>query len=79
MAVTVRLFAAARAAAGTSEISVPAGTLAQVLDAAERAYPGLARVRPSCSVLVDELAAHDDADLIADDSVVDLLPPFAGG
>lgn len=81
MAVTVRLFAAARAAAGTGELQVPAGTLASVLDAVEAAHPGFARVRPACSMLLDEAATHGEpASLtVRDGQIVDVLPPFAGG
>lgn len=81
MAVTVRLFAAARAAAGTGEAQVPAGTLASVLDAVEAAHPGFARVRPACSTLVDETATHGEPSEVPvrDGQVVDVLPPFAGG
>lgn len=81
MPVTVRLFAAARAAAGASEVPVPAGSLAEILDAVEAAHPGFTRVRPACSILLDETAVHGDAAgvTVRDGQVVDVLPPFAGG
>ena len=74
----VRLFAAARAAAGVSELSVNAGSLAGVLAEAVGGYPGLERVLPQCSFLVDGVRATPETH-VSDDSVVDVLPPFAGG
>jgi molybdopterin synthase sulfur carrier subunit len=79
--VDVHLFAAARAAVGQSMVTVPAGTLAAVLDALEASAPGFARVRPQCSYLVDGLTVHDDPagiDVPAG-TRLDVLPPFAGG
>lgn len=78
--VEVHLFAAARAAAGgTSVLSVPAGSLAEVLARAVKLAPGLGELLPRCSVLVDGLAGHDDVVDVAAGSRVDVLPPFAGG
>jgi molybdopterin converting factor small subunit len=76
--VDVHLFAAARAAVGASQLSVPAATLSEILDRIEAAYPAFAGVRPRCSVLVDGTAVHDDV-AVAAGSRVDVLPPFAGG
>ncbi len=79
-AVTVRYFAGARAAAGVDTETRAAGTLddlvGQLVDAhGER----LARVLPACSFLVDGAAARDRASVLVPGSVVDVLPPFAGG
>lgn len=76
--VEVHLFAAARAAVGTSQLSVPAGRVSTLLDGIEAAHPAFAAVRPRCSVLIDGLAVHDDVEVAAG-SRVDVLPPFAGG
>jgi sulfur-carrier protein len=77
-AVEVHLFAAARAAVGTSQLSVPPAPLSVILDGIEQAYPAFAAVRPRCSCLVDGTAVHDDVE-VAPGSRVDVLPPFAGG
>lgn len=77
--VEVHLFAAARAAVGASVVTVPAGTLVQILDALESAHPDFATVRPRCSYLIDEVSAHDLAVPVHPGSRVDVLPPFAGG
>ena len=81
MPVTVRLFAAARAAVGASEVQVGPGSLAAVLAAVEAQAPAFASVRPACSFLLDEVAVHGDPSevLVADGQAVDVLPPFAGG
>lgn len=82
---TVRYWAAARAAAGVSHESVQAATLAEALAAVRAARPGDRRfsdVVSICSVLVGEVpvasAAPEDVTL-ADGDTVELLPPFAGG
>jgi len=75
----VHLFAAARAAAGRELVSVAPGTLAEVLDAVALGCPGFAGVRPRCSVLVEGVAAHDEAMPVPAGARVDVLPPFAGG
>jgi sulfur-carrier protein len=81
VAVTVRLFAAARAAVGSGEVIVEAGTLAEVLDRIEEIAPDFAKVRPACSFLLDEVAVHGDPALVnvSEGQLVDVLPPFAGG
>ena len=71
--VTVRFFAAARAAVGSTTASVPAGSLDSVLAAFEN--PVLSR----CSFLVNGIAETDRSRLLSDGDTVDVLPPFAGG
>lgn len=80
--ITVRYFAGARAAAGVDEEQLPAARswpleeLAGQL--AERHGPALARVLAAASFLVDETAGSRDR-IVPVGSVVDVLPPFAGG
>ncbi len=78
---TVRYFAAARAAAGRTEEPVTAPVpLADLLDTlAGRHGEPLARVLKVSSYLVDGLACHDRAVTLPPGSTVDILPPFAGG
>jgi molybdopterin synthase sulfur carrier subunit len=81
--VTVRYWAAAKAAAGVAEEQVEADTLAEALDAARGRHPGeLPRVLRRCSFLVDGdpvgTRAHETVRL-ADGGTVEVLPPFAGG
>ena len=77
-AVTVRLFAAARAAAGVGETTASAGTVATVVDELTARFPELSRVVPMCSFLVDGLQGRPD-DAVPAGATVDVLPPFAGG
>jgi molybdopterin converting factor small subunit len=81
--VTVRYFAAARAAAGleTEDVDVPPGATVDLLLKTVRAQHGdeLGRVFDRCSFLLDEVAVRDHERPLHDGAVVDVLPPFAGG
>jgi len=80
--VTVRYFAAARAAAGTEDelIDLRAGTtMAELIDLLKARDAGLARVLARCSYLCDGIAVRDTAAALGDAQTVDVLPPFAGG
>ena len=80
--VTVRYFAAARAAAGFDDeiIGVAPGTTvgALVHHLGER-DPELAKVLSRCSYLCDGVAVRDQAQPVRAGSTIDVLPPFAGG
>ena len=84
-AVVVRYWAGARAAAGRAEDVVPAGMLDEVLGAALACHADdarLHRIVAICSVLVgaDPVGSRDHATVpVPAGSVVELLPPFAGG
>jgi sulfur-carrier protein len=83
--VRLRYWAAARSAAGVAEEDFDAvATLADLRVAAAARHPGtgLDRVLGVCSFLVDERPAgtRDPAAVsLADVTVVEALPPFAGG
>jgi sulfur-carrier protein len=78
--VTVRYFAGARAAAGVDTEERSAGTLDQLVhDLVETHGEKLGRVLTACSFLVDGTTARDRALVLSPGSVVDVLPPFAGG
>ncbi|MEU2712503.1 MoaD/ThiS family protein [Streptomyces sp. NPDC007205] len=81
--VTVRYWAAAKAAAGVAEEPYDAVTLAEALAAVRARHPGeLTRVLQRCSFLVDGhpvgTRAHETVRL-AEGGAVEVLPPFAGG
>jgi molybdopterin converting factor small subunit len=80
---TLRYWAAARAAAGTSSDEVAAGTLAAALDdARDRHGERLAAVLAVCAFVVDgePVGARDHAAVaLQPGTQVDVLPPFAGG
>jgi len=77
------LFAAARDAAGTSSIEVPADTVGEALKVAvERFGPGFERVLGVCSLLVgDRPIARDAAwDVsVSENDEIAVLPPVSGG
>jgi sulfur-carrier protein len=86
----IRYFAAARAAAGVDEErhDLPHGsTLEQLLEAAlavprqdpPAGTPPLARIIARSSFLRNETAVRDRLSALAEDDIVDVLPPFAGG
>jgi molybdopterin synthase sulfur carrier subunit len=83
--VTVRYWAAARAAAERSEDVVSARTLADALEQVRerhRHQPRLAAVLEVSSILVgDQPVSNRDpaAVSLADGDVIEILPPFAGG
>lgn len=81
--VTVRYFAAARAAAGveSEHIEVAANaTVADLLTAVgARRGAELTKILERCSFLVDEVAVRDRTAPLPDGATIDILPPFAGG
>ena len=83
MTVTVRYYAAARAAAGveTESVEVPPGATVDILLRTVRTTHGddLARVLDRCSFLLDEVAVRDRELSLHDGALLDVLPPFAGG
>jgi sulfur-carrier protein len=80
--VTVRYFAAARAAAGAESETVILRRGTTVAELVERlAVPGtqLAKVLDRCSYLCDGIAVRDDTKALRSGDTIDVLPPFAGG
>jgi sulfur-carrier protein len=83
--VTLRYWASLRAAAGLTEESVQADTLAVALAQARARHadaPRFTTVLSVCSAIVDgaPVGLRDQAELVlTEGSVVELLPPFAGG
>lgn len=86
--VTVRYWAAAKDAAGVAEQRVTAETLAGALAAVLAAAAdtghaaGLQAVLGRCSFLVDDMPVGrraPDSVPLADEDVIEVLPPFAGG
>jgi molybdopterin synthase sulfur carrier subunit len=79
---TVRYFAAARAAANAESetVRVEQGTtVAALVEALAARGPELARVLRRCSFLRDGIAVRDEAIKLSDGQTIDVLPPFAGG
>ena len=81
---TVRYFAAARAAAGVETEDrarcPPARRSTSCSRRSARAHgDDLGRVLDRCSFLLDEVAVRDRDLPLHDGALVDVLPPFAGG
>jgi sulfur-carrier protein len=78
-AVTVRYWAGARAAAGVeSDLVGDCETVADAVAAVDALHPGLASVTAVSTLLLDGRATHRDQPL-PEGSVLEVLPPFAGG
>lgn len=75
----LRLFAAAREAAGTSHARLPGATVGDVLTAAERQFgPEFGRVLATCRVWRNGEPVGG-SDPVADHDEVAVLPPVSGG
>lgn len=74
----VRFFAAAEEAVGADSQERHETDLGALRAALLAEHPGLIGVLPRCAVLVDG-ARVDDAHPLGADTLVDVLPPFAGG
>ena len=80
--VTVRYFAAARAAAGAESQTVmlrPGTTVAELVDRLAVRGSRLATVLSRCSYLCDGVAVRDETTPLRTGNTIDVLPPFAGG
>ena len=80
MSVTVRYFAGARAASGVDTEARAASSLDELISEIVAAHgERLERVLTACSFLVDGTQTRDRSSALSPGSVVDVLPPFAGG
>jgi len=80
--VTVRYFAAARAAAGAESETVvlrPGTTVAELVERLAVRGSRLATVLSRCCYLCDGIAVRDEATALRSGDTIDVLPPFAGG
>lgn len=80
--ITVRYFAAARAAAGAESETVTVrhgATVAELVDDLAGRNARLATVLSRCSYLCDGIAVRNDGETLHTGETIDVLPPFAGG
>ena len=80
--VTVRYFAAARAAAGAESESLvvrPGTTVAELVERLGVRGSRLETVLGRCSYLRDGIAVRDETTPLQAGDTIDVLPPFAGG
>ena len=75
----VRYFAAAEEAVGSAEETRGEATLGALKEGLLTAHPGLAEILPRCSFLVAGSRQEDAATPLGSETIVDVLPPFAGG
>jgi len=76
---TVRYWAGARAAAGVeSDVVSGCRTVADAVATVDGLHPGLAAVTAVSTLLLDGRATSRDQ-VLPDGSVLEVLPPFAGG
>jgi MoaD family protein len=76
---TLRLFAAAREAAGTGQTTIDADTVSEVLAVAVHSYgPTFQSVLANCKVWVNGEPAESDTP-VGDKDEVAVLPPVSGG
>jgi molybdopterin converting factor small subunit len=76
--VTIRYFAAARSAAGESTATAQADSIKELVGTVSADRPELARVLGICTFLLDGERVTLETRL-RPGSLVDALPPFAGG
>ena len=82
ISVTVRYFAAAKAAAGRDAevLTLAAGaSVGDLVGALSARSADLARVLVRCSYLNDAVAVRSLDTVLLPGQIVDVLPPFAGG
>ncbi len=80
--VTIRYFAAARAAAGAESETVvlrQGATVAELVERLAGSGTRLATVLSRCSYLCDGIAVRDETKALRSGNTIDVLPPFAGG
>ena len=75
----VNLYAAARAAANTATLTIPATTLGELIDSLKVENEAMAKLLPTCSYLLNGEACDVIEKELTDSDVVDVLPQFAGG
>lgn len=80
--VTVRLFAAAAAAARRDSVTLtlkPGSSVGDAICELSGQSDEMALVMQKCSFLCDGVAVRDRALVLRADQTIDALPPFAGG
>jgi len=75
----VNLYAAARAAAGSSRLEVDSPDLGSLVALLERDHQKLRSVLPLCSYLLNGTSVKDLTTKLTENDQIDVLPRFAGG
>ncbi len=75
----VNFYAAAKAAARTAELKVPASSIEELISSLSQLSPEMTKLLPTCSYLLNGESCTNLAQSLSDDDQVDVLPQFAGG
>ena len=76
---TVNFYAAARAAAGTTQLSLSAQDLGALVAELTKLNGKMAKLLPTCTYLLNGIACEDLKQKIIEGDEIDVLPQFAGG
>lgn len=77
---TVRYWAGLRAAAGTAEEQAAGATVGAVLDEVRSRHDErFGQALDRCGLLLDGTQVHDPLTPVGEGSLLDCLPPYAGG
>ncbi len=76
---TVKLYAAARAAAGANELSINAATLEELVATLKDSHPALGRVLLQSTYLLNGTSCKELSTSLSSSDQIDIMPRFAGG
>ena len=75
----INFYAAARAAAGTTRLSLSANDLGALVAELTKLDKKMAKLLPTCTYLLNGIACEDLNQKISESDEIDVLPQFAGG
>ncbi len=75
----VQLYAAARAAAGTSRVEIDGENLGSVVENLKSKYPNLGRVLLQSTYLLNGTSCTELTTSLVSSDQIDVMPRFAGG
>jgi molybdopterin converting factor small subunit len=75
----VNFYAAAKAAAGTTTLKLPAGTMGALIEELAARNSDLSKLLPTCSFLLNGQSCEDKEQILIEGDAIDVLPQFAGG
>jgi molybdopterin converting factor small subunit len=76
---TVNFYAAARAAAGTTRLTLNVNDVGALMAELTKLNTKMAKLLPTCTYLLNGIACEDLNQNISESDEIDVLPQFAGG
>ena len=76
---TVNFYAAARAAAGTTRLTLNVNDVGTLMAELTKLNTKMAKLLPTCTYLLNGIACEDLNQNISESDEIDVLPQFAGG